>query len=89
MVLETAVHEATLHRLGKFGQPDGSNTKVNEIFSAIYFLLTTNTYNLVGTNAADDSWTNTEGSVDHASWPSQGRLDRRGEAWYDGIAGSQ
>lgn len=23
------MHEATLHRLAKFGQPDGSNTKVN------------------------------------------------------------
>jgi len=35
LALETALHEATLHRLGKFGQPDGSNTKV-KIFSAIF-----------------------------------------------------
>ncbi|KAF8478567.1 hypothetical protein DFH94DRAFT_633058 [Russula ochroleuca] len=28
LALETAVHEATLNRLCKFGQPDGSNTKL-------------------------------------------------------------
>ena len=62
------MHEATLHRLGKFGQPEGSNTKVNTT-SRLFFCspLPTNTYNLVGTDAADDSRTNTEGSVDHTS----------------------
>jgi hypothetical protein len=68
LALETVVHEATLHRLGKFGQPDGSNTKVNKS-SRLFFATPCPLvrYNLVGTDAADDSRTNTEGSVDHTS----------------------
>lgn len=66
LALETAVHEATLHRLAKFGQPDGSNTKVNIINLFFAAPLPTNTYKLVGTDAADHSRTNAEGSVDHS-----------------------
>jgi len=63
------VHEATLHRLGKFGQPDGTNTKVIKSSRLFFFLtvasLPANTYHAVGTGAADDSRTNTKGSVGH------------------------
>jgi hypothetical protein len=60
------VHEATLHRLGKFGQPDGPNTKVNKLVIAIFCSpVSAKTYLSVGTDAPDDSRTHTEGSVDH------------------------
>lgn len=49
-------------------------------------LLPANTYNIVGTDAADDSRTNTKGSVDRTACSGQGRRDCRGE---DRIAGSQ
>lgn len=66
LALETAVHEATLNRLGKFGQPEGSNTKV--IFRVfLVALLLINTYNAVGADAADDSRTNANGSVDNTA----------------------
>lgn len=86
LALETAVHEATLNRLGRFGQPDSSDTKVG--FSEFFFvtLLPANTYDIVGTDAADDSRTNTKGSVDQTPWSGQGGRDCRGE---DRIAGSQ
>jgi hypothetical protein len=60
------VHEATLNRLGKFGQPEGSNTKV--IFRVfLVALLLINTYNAVGADAADDSRTNANGSLDNTA----------------------
>ena len=49
-------------------------------------LLPANTYDIVGTDAADDSRTNTKGSVDQTPWSGQGGRDCRGE---DRIAGSQ
>ncbi|KAH9996800.1 hypothetical protein BJV77DRAFT_1065579 [Russula vinacea] len=35
LALETAVHEATLNRLGKFGQPEGSSTKLARMLRMI------------------------------------------------------